>query len=90
MSATVHVASTTLVAKRIIVMTIIVRPWMANELMPSWINCCRFSMSLVIRLIKTPAFSSVKKSRLSRWKWVKTRSRRSCITREAKVPVTVA
>jgi hypothetical protein len=56
--------------------------------MPSWINCWRFSMSLVMRLIKTPAFSSVKKSRLSRWNWVKTRMRRSCMTRDESLPVT--
>ena len=46
-------------------------------------------MSLVIRLIKTPAFSSVKKSRLSRWNCVKTRMRRSCMTRDESLPVTL-
>ncbi len=34
-------------------------------------------MSLVIRDMSTPAFSSVKKSSDSRWRWAKTRSRRS-------------
>ena len=43
-------------------------------------------MSLVIRVMTTPAFSSVKKSSPSRWRWVKTRTRRWCITREASRP----
>ena len=46
-------------------------------------------MSLVIRLMRTPAFSSVKKSRLSRWRWVNTRIRRRCMTRAASRPVVV-
>ena len=32
-------------------------------------------MSLVMRVISTPAFSPVKKSSDSRWKWVKIRTR---------------
>ena len=50
-------------------MTTMVSPWMANWASPSWSSCCRFSMSLVIRLMTTPAFSSVKKSSESRWRW---------------------
>ena len=61
-------------------MTTIVRPWMANCASPSWRSCCRFSMSLVIRVMITPAFSSVKKSSDRRWRWVKTLTRRSFIT----------
>ena len=45
-------------------------------------------MSLVIRLMITPAFSSVKKSSDSRWRWVKTLTRRSFMTQAASRPVT--
>jgi hypothetical protein len=65
---TVIAASVTLVAKRKAVITIMVRPWMANWASPSCSSCWRFSMSLVMRLMTTPAFSSVKKSSESRWR----------------------
>ncbi len=42
-------------------MTTMVSPWMASWESPSWSSCWRFSMSLVILLMTTPAFSSVKK-----------------------------
>ena len=45
-------------------------------------------MSLVIRVMITPAFSSVKKSSDSRCRWVKTLTRRSFITQAARRPVT--
>ena len=45
-------------------------------------------MSLVIRVMTTPAFSSVKKSRERRWRWVKTLTRRSFMTQAASRPVT--
>ncbi len=47
-------------------------------------------MSLVIRLMTTPAFSSVKKSRERRCRWRKTVIRRSFMTQEARRPVTRA
>jgi hypothetical protein len=81
-------ASRTLVVKRKTEMTTMVRPWMANWARPSWSSCWRFSMSLVILLMTTPAFSSVKKSRESRWRWRKMVTRRSFITHEARRPVT--
>ena len=62
MTSTVQAASSTLVMNKMTVITIIVRPCRANWLMPSWMSCWRFSMSLVMRLMSTPAFSSVKKS----------------------------
>ncbi len=48
------------------VITTMVSAWRASCQSPSWRSCWRFSMSLVIRLINTPAFSSVKKPRDSR------------------------
>ena len=47
-------------------------------------------MSLVMRLMTTPAFSSVKKSSESRWRWRNTLMRRSFMTHEARRPVTRA
>ena len=47
-------------------------------------------MSLVMRLMTTPAFSSVKKSSESRWRCRKTLMRRSFMTHEASRPVTRA
>ena len=47
-------------------------------------------MSLVMRLMTTPAFSSVKKSSESRCRWRKTLIRRSFMTHEARRPVTRA
>ncbi len=44
-------------------------------------------MSLVIRVISTPAFSSVKKSSDSRWKWEKTRTRKPYMSRSPRRPV---
>ena len=46
-------------------------------------------MSLVIRVMITPAFSAVKKSSDSRCRWVKTLTRRSFITHAANRPVTL-
>ena len=46
-------------------------------------------MSLVMRVMITPAFSSVKKSSDSRCRWVKTLTRRSFMTRAASRPVTL-
>ena len=43
-------------------------------------------MSLVIRLMTTPAFSSVKKSSERRCRWRKTVIRRSFMTHEARRP----
>ena len=45
-------------------------------------------MSLVIRLMMTPAFSSVKKSSERRCRWRKMVIRRSFMTQEASRPVT--
>ena len=45
-------------------------------------------MSLVIRVMSTPAFSSVKKSSDSRWRWANTFTRRSFMTQAASRPVT--
>ena len=45
-------------------------------------------MSLVIRVMTTPAFSSVKKSRDRRWRCEKTLTRRSFMTHAASRPVT--
>ena len=42
-----------------IVITTIVSAWTTNWASPSCSSCCRFSMSLVIRVMITPAFSSV-------------------------------
>ena len=53
-------ASFTSMVNRMTVMTTMVRPWMANWARPSCSSCWRFSMSLVIRVMSTPAFSSVK------------------------------
>ena len=47
-------------------------------------------MSLVMRLMTTPAFSSVKKSSESRCRWRNTFMRRSFMTHEARRPVTRA
>ena len=47
-------------------------------------------MSLVMRLMTTPAFSSVKKSSESRWRWRNTVMRRSFMTHDARRPVTRA
>ncbi len=47
-------------------------------------------MSLVMRLMTTPAFSSVKKSSESRCRWRNTVMRRSFMTHEARLPVTLA
>ncbi len=57
--STVTMASRTLRVKRMAVMTIMVRPCTAKLASPSWSSCCRFSMSLVMRVMITPAFSSV-------------------------------
>ena len=46
-------------------------------------------MSLVIRLMTTPAFSSVKNPSERRWRWAKTLTRRSFITQAARRPVTL-
>ena len=45
--------------------------------MPSWKSWLSASMSLVMRVMTRPAFSPVKKSIDSRWRWQKTRTRRS-------------
>ena len=74
--------------KRMTVMTTMVSPWMASWDSPSWRSCWRFSMSLVIRLMTTPAFSSVKKPSERRCRWAKTLTRRSFITQAARRPVT--
>ena len=89
-ATTVMVANRTLVKNRITVMTTMVSPCMANWARPSWRSCCRFSTSLVIRLMTTPAFSSVKKSRERRCRWRNTVTRRSFMTHEARRPVTLA
>ena len=81
-------ASRTSVAKRMAVMTTMVSAWMASWESPSCRSCWRFSMSLVIRLMTTPAFSSVKKPSDRRWRWAKTLTRRSFITQAARRPVT--
>ncbi len=47
-------------------------------------------MSLVMRDMTTPAFSSVKKLRDRRWRWAKIFTRRSFITQAANRPVTWA
>ena len=70
-------------------MTTMVSAWMASWERPSWRSCWRFSMSLVIRLMITPAFSSVKKPSERRWRWAKTLTRRSFITQAASRPVTL-
>ncbi len=82
------IASRTFVVNRKTDITTIVSPWMANWANPSWSNCCRFSMSLVIRVMITPAFSAVKKSSDRRCRWVKILIRRSFITPAASRPVT--
>jgi hypothetical protein len=87
---TVMAARVALVANKKTVITIMVSPWMANWASPSWSSCWRFSMSLVMRLMTTPAFSSVKKSRDSRWRCRNTVMRRSFMTHEARRPVTRA
>ena len=46
----------------------------------SWLSA---SMSLVMRLIRTPGLRRVKKPIDIAWRWTKTRSRRSC---RARVP----
>ena len=88
-SATVMRASRTLVVKRMTVITTMVRPWMANWARPSWSSCWRFSMSLVMRVMTTPAFSAVKKSSDRRCRWENTLTRRSFITPAANRPVTL-
>ena len=55
----VMAASRGFVKKRMTMIVTMVRPWSANWLRPSWRSCWRFSMSLVIRVMTTPAFSSV-------------------------------
>ena len=85
---TVMAASSTLVVNSTTVMTTMVSPWMASCERPSWSSCWRFSMSLVIRLMITPAFSSVKKPSDSRCRWVKIVTRRSFMTQAAIRPVT--
>ena len=45
-------------------------------------------MSLVIRDMTTPAFSSVKNPSESRWRWANTLTRRSFITQAASRPLT--
>ena len=54
-----------------------VRPCTAKFTSPSWKSWFRFSMSLVILVMITPAFSSVKKSSDRRWRWAKILTRRS-------------
>ena len=48
-------------------MTTSVMPWTTKLTRPSWSRVVRASMSLVIRVIRTPDFSLVKKS--SDWRW---------------------
>ena len=45
-------------------------------------------MSLVIRVMTRPAFSSVKNDSDSRWRWENTRTRRSNMRRSPRRPVT--
>ncbi len=52
-----------------------VRPCTARLTRPSWNSAVRLSMSDVMRVMSRPAFSPVKKSSDSRWKWLKTRTR---------------
>jgi hypothetical protein len=85
---TVMAASRTLVANRMMVITTMVSPWMASWESPSCRSCWRFSMSLVIRDMITPAFSSVKKPSESRWRWANTLTLRSFITQAANRPDT--
>ena len=54
-----------------------VRPCTKSWTNPSWRSCVRLSRSLVIRVIRRPAFSREKKSIESRWKWLNTLMRRS-------------
>ena len=82
------IARRTFIVKRRTVITTMVSPWIANCARPSCNSCWRFSMSLVIRLMRTPAFSSVKKSSDRRWRCVKTLTRRSFMTPAARRPVT--
>ncbi len=86
--ATVIKASCTLMVNKMTVMTTMVSAWMASWERPSWSSCWRFSMSLVIRDMTTPAFSSVKNPSERRWRWAKTLTRRSFITQAASRPVT--
>ena len=44
-------------------------------------------MSLVMRVINRPAFSPVKKSSESRWRWENTRTRSSYMSRSPSTPV---
>ena len=53
-------ASSAFIENRTIVTKTIVRPWTANWTRPSCSSCWSASMSLVIRVIVTPAFSAVK------------------------------
>ena len=51
--------SFTLSVNSTMVITIIVSAWTVSWARPSWSSCWRFSMSEVIRVMITPAFSSV-------------------------------
>ena len=85
--AIVMSASTGLITKRMTLMTTSVRPWTARLTSPSWKSWVRLSMSLVIRVISRPAFSSVKKSSDRRWKCENTRTRSEYMSFSPRRPV---
>ncbi len=61
--------------------------WTARLMMPSCSSSDSASMSLVMRVMIRPAFSSVKKSSDSRWMCENTRTRRSFISFWPRCPV---
>ena len=73
-------ASVGLITNSTTAMTTSVSPCTARLTSPSWNSVVSASMSLVMRVMSRPAFSSVKKSSDRRWKWENTRMRSSNIS----------
>ncbi len=80
-------ASVGLMTNSTTAMTTSVSPCTARLTSPSWNSVVSASMSLVMRVMSRPAFSSVKKSSDRRWKWEKTRTRSSYMSVSPSRPV---
>ena len=86
-ASTVTVASATFSENSTMVTKTMVRACTTICTMPSWNSCVSESTSLVMRVIKRPAFSRVKNSSDSRWRWEKMRTRSEKSRRSPTRPV---